>query len=233
MSGLFVTGTDTGIGKTHACLGLMAAVRAAGRTVGGMKPVASGSTAESEGVRNADALALQASASVELPYADVNPYAFIPPIAPHVAALRAGTTIQLDTLAAAYDRLAARVEVIIVEGVGGWRVPLGPGLDLYHLVRRLNLPVLLVVGLRLGCISHARLSAEAIRSDGCRLWGWVANAMDPAYEESEATIETLAACLGAPLCARIDWGAPVGDGWWNSPCVARLIAAPDRSLPQD
>jgi dethiobiotin synthetase len=227
MSGLFVTGTDTGIGKTHACVGLMRALRVAGRTVAGMKPVATGSAAGSDGARNPDALALQAAASLELPYADVNPYAFLPPIAPHVAALRAGAAIRPEPLAAAYGRLAARADVVIVEGIGGWRVPLGPAFDLHHLVRTLDLPVLLVVGLRLGCISHARLTAEAIRSDGCRLCGWVANAIDPAYEESEATVETLGVYLDAPLCARLEWRTPAEEGWRNSPCIERLMAPPE------
>jgi dethiobiotin synthetase len=201
VSGLFVTGTDTDCGKTEIALGLMAAWQGEGRVVLGMKPVASGCRATPAGLRNADAERLLAQGSRAVDYRLVNPYAFAPPIAPHVAAAQAACEIDLEVIAAAYAELAAAAERVVVEGVGGWRVPLGGGRFVGDLPRRLDLPVVLVVGLRLGCLNHALLTAEAIAADGARLIGWVANRIDPAMaaaEESLATLETLipAPCLG-------------------------------------
>jgi len=200
----FVTATDTGAGKTVASLGLMAALAATGRRVVGMKPVASGSRPGADGVlQNEDALLLQAQGPAGVPYTDINPFARQEPIAPHIAAARAGVRIDLDRIEGAFRRLAAGAEAVIVEGVGGWRVPLNESETTADLVRRLELPVILVVGLRLGCINHALLTVEAIRRDGVQLRGWIANQLDPAYETAAATVEFLDARLGTPRMGSI------------------------------
>ena len=206
--GIFVTGTDTGCGKTEISLGLMAALQAQGYRVAGMKPVASGSDWTSAGLRNEDALRLQAQAGFETPYDRVNPYAFAPPIAPHLAAEEAGVAIDLDRIALAFQVLAAAADRVVVEGVGGWRVPLGPGTSVADLPLRLNLPVVLVVGLRLGCLNHALLTAEGILASGARLLGWVANQVDPEMERVEANVKSLVDRLPAPLLAQIGYCRP-------------------------
>jgi dethiobiotin synthetase len=198
MKGLFVTGTDTDCGKTECCLGLMAAWQSRGLKVLGMKPVASGCRDDPAGPRSEDALRLQAQGSAEAPYGLVNPYAFVPPIAPHIAAGRSGTEIELAVVERAYRILASECDLVVIEGVGGWRVPLGPRDFVGDIPKRLDLPVLLVVGLKLGCLSHALLSAESIRAQGCRLAGWIANAVDPAMEAQDENLATLAALMSSP-----------------------------------
>lgn len=199
MKGLFVTGTDTEIGKTVVSAGLIRALVAQGRRVAGMKPVASGSERTPEGLRNGDALHLINAANVEADYATVNPYCFEPPIAPHLAAAEAGVEIRLERILEAAWTLAAAADAVVVEGVGGWQVPLGADFGVPELARRLGLPVVLVVGLRLGCINHACLSAESIRAAGCRLAGWIGNlAAAQPMERQADNIETLKALLPAP-----------------------------------
>lgn len=203
-SGVFVTATDTGAGKTVASLGLMAALAGKGRRAAGMKPIASGSRPGPGGtLRNEDALLLQAEGPAGIPYADINPYAFREPIAPHLAAARTGVRIDLDRIDSAFRRLTAQADGVIVEGIGGWRVPLNEAETTADLVRRLELPVILVVGLRLGCISHALLTAEAIRRDNVELRGWIANGLDSAYETTEETVEFLEKRLETPRIGSI------------------------------
>ena len=201
MRGFFVTGTDTGIGKTRVSAGLLKALSKAGLKSVGMKPIASGATQTLEGLRNEDALALMAAASLAKPYAVVNPYCFAPPVAPHLAAREAHVEISLDVLRPAYAELCLGADAVVVEGVGGWQVPLSSGLELPDLAREFELPVLLVVGMRLGCLNHALLTARAIRADGLELAGWAANAIDPDFQRPEANLATLEAELGAPLLA--------------------------------
>lgn len=196
--GYFVTGTDTGAGKTVAACALIAALRARGVRTAGMKPVASGCVRTAQGWRSEDALALAAASGLELPYEDVNPYVFVPPIAPHIAAAQAGVTIEAGPVLAARDRLAARCEVLVVEGVGGWRVPLGAELDVAALARALAYPVVLVVGLRLGCLNHARLTAEAVAADGLDLAGWIGAAVEPEFVAGAENLAALSALLPAP-----------------------------------
>ncbi len=200
MSGaVFVAGTDTGIGKTHAACTLLHALRAAGHTASGMKPVASGCQETAEGWRNEDALALLAASSPPRPpYAQVNPVALRDPLSPHLAAAHAGVTITLPPLRAGFDALRAGGRFVVVEGVGGWLVPLAPGLLASEIARAWKLPVILVVGLRLGCLNHALLSARAIAADGCRLLGWIGNRIDPAMEAVEENLATLRELLPAP-----------------------------------
>jgi dethiobiotin synthetase len=203
--GIFVTGTDTGVGKTVVAAALLRGFVADGLRAAGMKPVASG--IDPGAAVNADVAALAAAANVAVPLADVNPYAFDAPIAPHVAAARAGVAIDLERIAGAYARLAASADIVVVEGAGGALAPLTDREDMLDIASRLALPVVLVVGVRLGCINHALLSALAIGARGLRLAGWVANRIDPAMAEAQASIATLERRLCAPLLAELPWGA--------------------------
>ncbi len=205
MKGFFVTGTDTGCGKTEVSLGLIQALRQQGLKVQGMKPVASGCEAGPQGPRNADAQRLLAQSSRRVPYDWVNPYAFIPPIAPHIAAREAGVEIGLDLIRERAAALAAQADLLVVEGVGGWRVPLGLDLAVSDLPRALGLPVILVVGLRLGCLNLAALTAESILASGCHLAGWVANQIDPGLARREENLVALSALIPASRLGVIPW----------------------------
>ena len=205
---LFVAGTDTGIGKTHAACTLLHALRAQGLRACGMKPVASGCAETPEGLRNEDALALLAAGSAPLPYARINPVALRQPLSPHLAAAHEGVTIALPPLRAAFGALRAEHDAVVVEGVGGWRVPLAPGLFASDIAKAWELPVIFVVGLRLGCLSHSLLSAEAILADGCRLAGWIGNRVDPAMEAVEENLATLRDLLPAPCLGVLPHGVP-------------------------
>ena len=198
MRGWFITGTDTDCGKTLVAAALVHKLRAAGEDVAVMKPVASGCESTPDGLRNADARALIAASGSAWPYAQVNPYAFAPAIAPHIAAAQAGVAIEAQPILDAAVALAVGQDALVVEGAGGWRVPLGDELDMAALAVALQLPVILVVGMRLGCLNHALLTAEAIARDGCRLAGWVANTIDPDQAAFEANLQTLSARIGAP-----------------------------------
>ncbi len=199
--GVFVTGTDTGIGKTHASATVIHALRKQGLRVAGMKPIASGCV---DGVAE-DAVLLAAASGMELPTRWVNPIRFDPPIAPHIAAAQTGRPIRLAPCLQAWQKLTERADVVVVEGVGGWCVPLGPRLMLADLPKRLQLPVILVVGLRLGCINHALLSAAAIRADGCQLIGWIGNQIDPEMAVQAENIAALDQRLGTPLLGLLPW----------------------------
>ena len=203
MKGCFVTGTDTEIGKTVVAAGIAHAFVGRGLRTAVMKPVASGGHETEAGLRNEDAERMIAASNVAANYAEVNPYCFAPPIAPHIAAAEAGVAIDTETILHAARSLAARADVLVVEGVGGWRVPLAPDFDVAALATALGLPVVLVVGLRLGCLNHALLSAEAIRAAGCTLAGWVANEIDPAMERRDKNIATLRAGIAAPCLGTV------------------------------
>ncbi|MCQ4325389.1 dethiobiotin synthase [Stutzerimonas stutzeri] len=200
----FIAGTDTDVGKTTIAAGLLHAARQAGLSTAAVKPVASGCESTPQGLRNADALALLAECSLPLDYAMVNPFAFTPAIAPHIAAREAGVALTIEALAAAVQPvLDRRADFTLVEGAGGWRVPLSGRENLSALPVRLGLPVILVVGVRLGCINHALLSAEAIAADGLALAGWVANIVDPATSRLEENLATLDERLSAPCLGRV------------------------------
>ena len=210
VAGVFVTGTDTGIGKTHCSAVLLHALRARGQRAVGMKPVASGCERSDGAWRNEDALALIAASDPRPTYADCNPFALRLPLAPELAARDAGVEVRLQPILDAHARLAASADAVVVEGVGGWAAPLSAQLMQSDLVHALELPVVLVVGLRLGCLNHALLSARAIAADGCRLAGWIANAIDPAMDAVEDNIAMLAARLPAPCWGRLPY-APAAD----------------------
>jgi dethiobiotin synthetase len=200
---LFVTGTDTGIGKSVASAALLHALRRDGRSAVGMKPVASGCERVGGDWRNEDALLLQA-ASLPMPeYADVNPFALPEPLAPELAAASAGVTLSLTPIQAAFVRLQAQADRVVVEGVGGWLAPLSASLDQIDVVRALDLPVVLVVGLRLGCINHARLTQQAIEASGARLLGWIANDIDPTMACGDENFAILRRYLTAPCWGRL------------------------------
>ncbi len=198
MSGLFVTGTDTGVGKTVTGCALLAALGVAGLRTAAMKPVASGCRRTPQGLRNDDAEALMAAAGVRHAYDQVNPVALEPAVAPHLAAMDAGVTVDVPALVAQARRLEADADLLLVEGAGGWRVPLGANSGFSDLARELGYPVVLVVAIRLGCINHALLTAEAVQRDGLALAGWVANVITEGEPLWERQIDSLDARLPAP-----------------------------------
>lgn len=202
-SDLYITGTDTGVGKTVASCALLHALHARGLRAVGMKPVASGCERIDGAWRNGDALALHAASDPQPDYADLNPYALPLPLAPELAARAAGIAVALDPLRAAHARLQAQADAVVVEGVGGWAAPLSATLDQADLVRALDLPVLLVVGLRLGCLNHAYLTSRAIAADGCRLVGWIAVDIDPEMACAADNFALLGQRLPAPCWGRL------------------------------
>lgn len=200
----FVTGTDTEVGKTTIAAGLLHAARLAGLSTAAAKPVASGCEHTGEGLRNSDALALLGECTLPLTYAQVNPLAFAPAIAPHLAAREVGVALTVAALTGPVQHVLAQgADFTLVEGAGGWRVPLAGPASLSDLPIALGLPVILVVGVRLGCINHALLTAEAIARDGLTLAGWVANIIDPQTSRLEENLATLAERLPAPCLGQV------------------------------
>ena len=221
--GWFVTGTDTGVGKTVVALGLMQCLQDQGYRVAGMKPVAAGCEQTAQGLRNADAVLLQRQSSCRLEYPLVNPMALAAPIAPHIAAQRHGTPIRLGEIQRAFDALAGRVDCVVVEGIGGWRVPLNDRETVAELAGALALDVILVVGIRLGCLNHALLSAESIAGSGRRLAGWVANCLPPVPEAADEIVNALKTRLSAPLLGVVPDLAGA-----DARAVARVLSVPLR-----
>jgi dethiobiotin synthetase len=209
--GIFITGTDTGVGKTVVSVALTRALAARGVRVSVMKPVASGSDPTPAGLRNSDALALMSAASVDAGYDIVNPYCFAPPISPHIAAREAGVEIDLQFLRSRFDALADGSDYVVVEGAGGWLAPVSDTAAMADLAAALALPVLLVVGLRLGCLNHALLTRESMATRGAAFAGWVANAIDPGFERAAENLATLTARLGAPPLAHVPFLEQGGD----------------------
>ncbi len=202
---LFIAGTDTGVGKTWVATRLLRALSASGIRAAGMKPVAAGADVGPEGPRNEDAVALLAAAGVSLPYDLVNPCCLLHATSPHLAAARERTCIDIAAISAAYDGIRRASDAIIVEGAGGWLAPVGdpaqsgsPGPTMQEVAIALDLPVLLVVGIRLGCLSHALLTADAIQRCGLPLAGWIANPIDPHFTDGPQYVESLALRLPAP-----------------------------------
>lgn len=214
----FIAGTDTGVGKTRVTVAMLNAMNRRGLTTLALKPLAAGAEYVDGELRNDDADRLQRAASIKLPYEQVNPVLLSAPMAPHLAALREQKTLSLRALSG-FCRgtlMTRRPDVALIEGAGGWRVPLNPRETLADLPRELNIPVILVVGMKLGCLNHALLTAEAIQRDGLRLAGWVANSLDVKMEALDANIDTLVTLLRAPLLGMLpvlteDAAAP--DDW--------------------
>jgi len=203
MAGFFITGTDTGVGKTWVTAILMCWLRSRGLSVLGMKPVASGCFLQDGQLRNEDALLLQEQASRPVDYAKLNIYAFEPAIAPHLAAQRVGQTIDLNRIAGQCRELEQQADYVLVEGVGGWEVPLNLGERVSHLAKRLKLPVILVVGVRLGCLNHAILTHNAIINSGVECAGWIANCVEPNFPCLQQNIDSLRSELSLPCLAVI------------------------------
>ena len=196
--GFFITGTDTGVGKTWATVALINYFKMRGETVVGMKPIASGCETIQGVLKNEDALLLQEHASITLDYQQINSYSFLEPVSPHLAANN--EYIDLDKINADFMYLKTRADIVLVEGVGGWLVPLNnQGDDVEMLAKKLQLPVIMVVGIRLGCISHARLTYQAIKASGVACVGWLAMSLDPEMLRISENIETIQRTVDVPL----------------------------------
>jgi dethiobiotin synthetase len=208
-SGLFVAGTDTGVGKTLVSEALLWGFAAAGLRVVGMKPVAAGARKAGGQWRCGDVECLVRASNVMADRRDVNPYCFAPPVAPHIAAAQAGTRMRLDAIRRSYYRLSAQADMVVVEGAGGWLVPLNGRQTLADIPSSLGLPVVLVVGLRLGCLNHALLTAAMIEATGLTLAGWIANRLQPRIPFPAENIDTLRRRIAAPLLGVIPFqGTP-------------------------
>lgn len=194
---IFVTGTDTEVGKTRISVGLMALLQQQGLKTAGMKPIASGCDWLDGGWKNEDALAMIKQSDVDLPYTMVNPYAFEPAIAPHIAAKQVNMSVCPNTINSCYQQIKQQAEAVVVEGAGGWLVPLNDDDTMADLAQKLDVPVVLVVAIKLGCINHALLTVESIQKKGLKLVGWVANHLN-AQPQSDAMIETLKQRIDAP-----------------------------------
>ena len=201
----FITGTDTGVGKTLVASALIHGFAQQGFKSVGMKPVAAGCRLQHNMPISQDVELLMAASNVVLPMVQLNPYAFAPAIAPHIAAEQAGVEIKLQVIQQAYQNLRTLADVVIVEGVGGFRVPLSDGIDTADLAESLALPVILVVGMRLGCLSHALLTAEAIRARDLKLAGWVANQVDPGMTAFDENLHAMRQRLAAPCLGVLPW----------------------------
>jgi dethiobiotin synthetase len=203
MAGFFITGTDTCVGKTWVTLALMRALQAQGLRVLGMKPVATGCEWINGELRNEDALLIQQQASSALPYHQVNQYAYEAPVSPDIAAKREECPIKLDEIVVQCRALESRGDSVLVEGIGGWAAPLGENVKVADMALRLGLPVILVVGLRLGCINHALLTWDAMARSGVTAAGWIASDCDPSFAYSDETLATLERDMDIPCLARV------------------------------
>jgi len=195
--GYFITGTDTDAGKTWATLALMRYFRNQGKSVVGMKPVASGCVIQDGQLKNADALLMQQNASVELDYALVNPYAYDLPVSPHIAGIN--NPVVLDEVVSRFNQLKELADIVLVEGAGGWYAPINDQESIADLAQALTLPVIIVVGIKLGCINHAKLTYQAIQHLGIPCAGWIASCVDVDMLKRDENIETIAAALNVPL----------------------------------
>jgi len=220
MKGFFVTGTDTDCGKTRVAVDLIRLLGTQGKTVAPYKPVAAGASINDGHWQNDDALALIEAAGGDWIYTEVNPYCFEAPVSPHLAARDTGGQVSLPLLQEGARSLAARADCLVVEGAGGWLVPLSDSLDIADLALALDLPVVLVVGLRLGCLNHARVSEQAVLHSGVRLAGWVASQVDPNMARVDENLETLHNKLQTPCLGVASWGGGVQ---WSQAILKDLL----------
>lgn len=211
MAGFFITGTDTGVGKTWVTLALMRFLQTQGLTVVGMKPVASGCFFQQGELRNDDALLLSENASLQIDYAKLNIYAFEPPVSPHLAARFAGQVVEFDRIVRQCRELEALADCVLVEGIGGWEVPLNATQRVSHLAKALKLPVILVVGMRLGCLSHALLTHDAMLRAGVDCAGWIANSVERDFPCLQQNLETLQTELSSSCLGVIPWDGQTGE----------------------
>lgn len=224
--GFFVTGTDTGTGKTWTTVALMEALKKRGLKVLGMKPVASGCLMEGGNLVNEDAILLRNFASCAPPYQSVNPYAFEPAIAPHIAAEQASKLVRFEKIIAVFKQLQKQSDCVLVEGVGGWEVPLNSNQTVADLAVALQLPVILVVGLRLGCLNHAVLTYNAIVQSGLVCAGWVANPIDPDFAFADENIQTLQKKINAPMLGRLPYLPEFSPGLLSQSIDIERISVP-------
>jgi dethiobiotin synthetase len=220
--GVFITGTDTGVGKTVIACGLVRGLRALGYRVAVMKPVASGSQRTAEGLRNDDALALIAAAGTALPYARVNPYCFEPAISPHIAAEDVNIELDSSAIQREYEALATDAEWVVVEGAGGWLAPVSGSRSMADLAAALAVPVLLVVGLKLGCLNHAQLTRSSIAARGASFAGWIASAVDPAMSRLAENLATLERLLEEPPLGVVPYAPAEAASLTLAPAAQRL-----------
>jgi len=195
--GFFITGTDTDVGKTWVTVALMRFFKKQGLSVIGLKPVAAGCDWQDGQLKNDDALLLQQNASVDLAYQTVNPYAFKQPVSPHLAAM--GQSVQLDVIEKTFNKIKHSADVVLVEGAGGWLVPLNDVDDIADLAKLIQLPVIVVVAIKLGCINHARLTVQSIQMSGLACAGWIAVCLDPEMTMQEENISTISHKVSIPL----------------------------------
>lgn len=203
--GFFITGTDTGVGKTLISTALINALRGQGLRVSGMKPVASGCIDNGYGLRNEDADQLLEAANVSADYDLICPYRFMPPIAPHIAAQQEGIDIRIDYIMQCYQKLQSCADVVVVEGVGGWQVPISEDQFMSDLAVETGLPVIIVVGVRLGCINHALLTVDSVLASGLAVAGWVFNQIDPDMQQLDAVKQTLQGFMPGTMLADIPY----------------------------
>jgi dethiobiotin synthetase len=222
-SGFFITGTDTGVGKTLVAVAITRALVARGLRTAVMKPVAAGAIDTPDGPRNDDALELLGASNVAAAYEDVNPW-LLAPASPHLAARADGVTIRHETIVASYWRLAAMSDVLVVEGAGGWLAPISATATMADIAEKLALPVILVVGMRLGCLNHALLTREAIRARGLAFRGWIANKLAMEMPLVAANIDTLSSRFGTPPLAVVPCGAG-SDAAWAAEAAKNLVSA--------
>jgi dethiobiotin synthetase len=201
--GVFVTGTDTGVGKTVVACALVRGLASLGLKVAVMKPVASGSERTANGLRNADALALADAANVPLTYEEMNPYCFEPPISPHIAANDAGIVVDTDVIRRGFNAIPA--DWVVVEGAGGWLAPISERQTMADLAWALGIPALMVVGVKLGCLNHAQLTQLAIEARGVSFAGWIANELDPSMARAQENLAALERLLGEPPLAHVPY----------------------------
>ena len=226
--GVFIAGTDTGVGKTWASVAIMSALKAAGHRVAGMKPVASGAEWQDGKLFNEDALLIQRACSQSTPYELINPFVYEQPVAPVIAAAGSGNQPDITRLKECYQALAAENDFVVVEGVGGWRVSLSPDISTVDLVRAFSLPVIIVVGLRLGCINHALLTEEAIRADKVKTMGWIANELESDMLQQQQVEELLKTGLNSPCLFKLSHSQALQDLSMDVPNnLPSLLVSPD------
>lgn len=205
MNGIFITGTDTGIGKTYFTLACIRSLQQAGLKVAAMKPIASGAEMVDGKLRNEDALQIQQALNHPIDYELINPYCFEPPVSPHIAAAQVGVTINLELIKQNFDALRKESDFVIVEGVGGWLAPLSENMTVVDLARAISLPVVMVVGIRLGCLNHASLTFNAIKHSGLEFAGWVANCIEPGMLNQQQQIDYITKLTGTVPLAISGW----------------------------
>tara|TARA_B110000495_G_C22951868_1_gene557456 strand:+ start:290 stop:958 length:669 start_codon:yes stop_codon:yes gene_type:complete len=202
----FITGTDTDVGKTFVSCNLLQAAKLKGLSTAAIKPIAAGGVISNEELQNEDALLLQKNCTLGLSYKEINPFCLKQAIAPHIAAQNEGVSLKASELAGHCNNIMSKkADLTLIEGAGGWQVPLNQDEFIGDIVKILNIPVILVVGIKLGCLNHALLTAKALRKDGVVLHGWIANQIDPLMPAYEKNIESLIEKIEAPLLANIPW----------------------------